>query len=301
MNRTILAICADLHGGHYHGLMNPETTLEEQDKIGNKIRDYHPKMNPIQDYLWETYTADIDLVREIAGQDPVIAILAGDMTAGIRHPDMLVSNRMADQVAIAKANMKPWHERLPTLAGVRFVKGTGAHNFGDGSSEILLSMFEEEKYPAIPVTITDHELITVGGMTADISHHGPTPGSRNWLKGNEARYYLRSLMMDELMAGQAPPRLVVRGHYHTWCRETLSIDFNGVEYTSTLVILPSYTFPNGFARQMIRSPARVTHGMMAAEAVDGGLLRIYPLRHTIDIRTKEIIHGSTRGVLAADL
>lgn len=288
MNRSILVVCSDLHGGHRHGLLNPETILHEYDEDGNVVDDYHPPLTPVQKYLWKTYLSQIEEIGELAGKSRVILSLNGDMTAGDKHKDLLVSDRMGDQIIIARYNMEPWF-KLKTLQAVRVVKGTGAHNFGEGSSELIMAELSRAFHPKVNIRVSDHALPDIDGMTVDISHHGPPPGSRNWLTGNEVRYYLRSLMMDEFQAGNIPPRLLFRGHYHQYVQETLTIEWGGRYHTSTLVITPSFTFPNGYTRQRVKSPPRVTHGMVVTEIVDGEPLRIIPLKKTLDIRTKEIL------------
>lgn len=288
MQRTILAVCSDLHGGHRHGLLNPATVLHEYDEEGEVVDDYHPPLNPVQKYLWKQYTGWIEEIGELAGKSRVVVSMNGDMTAGDKHKDLLVSDRMSDQVIIARYNLEPWF-KLKTMKDIRIVKGTGAHNFGEGSSELILGELARAFHPKADVRVSDHALPTIDGMTVDISHHGPPPGSRIWLKGNEARYYLRSLMMDEFSAGNIPPRLVFRGHYHRYVKETIDIEWGGEFHTSTIIITPSFSFPNGYARQVVRSPSRVTHGMVVCEIVDGELLRVIPLIKTLDIRTKEIL------------
>ena len=288
MKRSIIVDCSDLHGGHRYGLLNPETALDEIDQNGNPIdKTYDPQLTKIQEYLWEIYTVQIKYVNEYAAGDEVIVIMNGDMTAGDKHKQLLVSDRMADQIVIGAWNMRPWYEIKPRA--VRFVKGTGAHVFGYGSSEILIVEILKPTYPEISTKICDHALLTVCGIDIDISHHGPPPGSREWLKGNEARYYLRSLMMQEITAGKKPPRLVLRGHYHEEIEETLIIKSNGNRYKSTLVLTPSFTFIDEYARKAARSPSRITHGMVMIEIVDGEILRTVPLTRTIDIRTKETL------------
>lgn len=288
MSRTILAVCSDLHGGHRHGLLNPETVLHEYDEDGNIVEDYHPPLNPVQKYLWKQYTGWIGEIGELAGKSRVIVSLNGDMTAGDKHKDMLVSDRLSDQMTIARWNVQPWFG-LKTMKTLRITKGTGAHTFGEGSSELIMGELVSAHHPKVDVRVLDHGLPDIDGMTLDISHHGPPPGSRNWLTGNEARYYLRSLMMDELSAGNVPPRLVFRGHYHRYIQETITLEWGGKFNTSTIIITPSFTFPNGYTRQAVRSPARVTHGMVVCEIVDGKLLEVKPLMKTLDIRTKEVL------------
>ena len=287
MKRTILAICSDLHGGHRYGLLNPETLLDEIDENGEVVGDYHPELNRIQKYLWKMYTSQIKAIGEYARGDDVIVVLNGDLTAGNKHAQMLVSDRIADQIIIGEYNAYPWYDIKPRA--VRLIKGTGAHNFNFGTSEVLISKLLTATYPETSTKVSDHSLLTMAGMDVDISHHGPPPGSREWLKGNEARYYLRSLMMQEIVAGKKPPRLVVRGHYHEDIEEMLIVKANGNRFKSTLIITPSFTFIDEYARKVARSPSRITHGMIMIEIVDGEILRSVPMTKTLDIRTHEVI------------
>ena len=285
MQRAILVVLSDTHGGHRHGLLNPSTVLEETDEEGNMLKDYHPQMTRIQEYLWEQYMKWIDEVRAIAGADPLYIAINGDITCGNKYPQLLVSDRVADQFAIAEANFWPIYDLKPSA--VRIIKGTGAHVFNQGTSEIMVSMLLKAKYPEVSTVVKDHGLFTVEGVEVDISHHGPPPGSRKWLEGNEARYYLRSAMLDEITAGNVPPRIYYRAHYHQSVEESLIVKANGNRYKSTLIITPSLAFIDSHTRQTVKSPSRITHGMSVAELIDSELLRHIPLEKTIDIRSKE--------------
>lgn len=289
MKRTILAICSDPHGGHRYGLLNPATILDEINENGEVVDQYHPPLNKIQEYLWKVYTSQIKAIQEYAKGDDIIVAINGDLTTGDKYKNLMVSDRDADQVIIAHANMLPWYEINPRA--VKIIHGTGAHNFGFGTSEILTTRLLKETFPNVPTSICEHSLMQIGenGMLVDMAHHGPVAGSRLWLKGNEARYYLRSCMMEDIVAGKQPPRLYVRGHYHEEIEETLIVKANGNRYKSTLIIVPSFTFIDAHARQTCKSPSRITHGMFVCEIVDGELFRTLPLTITKDIRTKEII------------
>ena len=285
MQRAILVVLSDTHGGHRHGLLNPDTVLEETDEEGNIIKDYHPQVTRIQDYLWEQYIKWTAEIKSIAGTDPLYIAFNGDVTCGDKYPQLRVSDREADQFIIAEANFWPLYDLHPRA--VRIIKGTGAHVFNQGTSEILVTALLRVRYPDVDTAVKDHSLINFHGVDTDISHHGPPPGSRKWLEGNEARYYLRSAMMDEITAGKAPPKIYYRAHYHQSVEESLIIRGNGNRYKSTIIITPSLAFIDNHARQTVRSPSRITHGMSVAEIVDGELLRNIPLERTIDIRSHE--------------
>jgi hypothetical protein len=287
MQRAILVVLSDPHGGHRHGLLNPNTVLEETDEFGNLIKNYHPQVTRIQQYLWEQYTKWIAEIKEIVGSDPLYIAMNGDITCGNKYPQLLVSDRIADQFIIAAANFAPLYDLKPRA--VRIIKGTGAHVFNQGTSEIVVTTLLKAGYPNVSTEVKDHGLFTIEGVDVDVSHHGPPPGSRKWLEGNEARYYLRSAMLDEITAGKTPPRIYYRAHYHQSVEETLIVRGNGNRYKSTLIITPSLAFIDDHARQTVRSPSRITHGMSVAEIIDGELLRNIPLEKTIDIRSHEAL------------
>lgn len=287
MTRTVVAICSDLHGGHRQGLLNPDTILQEEDEEGNEVKDYHPELTQIQKYLWGIYTEQINEVKNFTKKDNLIVLMAGDLTAGNKYDAVLVSDRIVDQIIIAQYNAFPWYKLKPKV--VRIVKGTGAHNFNQGSSEIAMTKLLQTEFPSVSTKITDHSLLEIDNVLIDVSHHGPTTGSRSWLHGNEARYYLRSLMVEEIMNGLKPPDLVFRGHYHSYVEETLNIRNHSGSFKSTLIVVPGFVFVDNHTRQTTKSPSHITHGMVMAEIVDGKLTQIIPMLKTIDIRSKEKI------------
>ena len=85
------------------------------------------------------------------------------MTAGDKHKDLLVSDRLSDQIIIARYNAEPWFT-LKTLKAIRVIKGTGAHNFGEGSSELLMTELLRAFHPKIDIKASDHALPEIDGM-----------------------------------------------------------------------------------------------------------------------------------------
>jgi hypothetical protein len=196
---------------------------------------------------------------------------------------------MADQLEIGKMNLEPWYA-IPQLKAVRIITGTGAHNFGYGSNEIAICKQLKADHPSVNCEVYDHDIINVDGVEIDLAHHGPFPGSRNWLRGNVARLYLQDLMLNDLDHGKVPPRLIMRAHFHQYIPPVdYRIERNGKEYMSTLVICPSFTFVDAFTRQVAKSPAYVTHGMIVVEIVNGKVTETVPMKRSIDIRTREIL------------
>jgi hypothetical protein len=283
MQRRILAAGSDFHGGSKFGLMAPDVTLFDEDEEGNPIP-YTPRQTASQVYLWRLCLEGIEKIKALAGEDRIDFMHGGDECHGNKHPQSLVSTRMADQIAIAEANFDPILEQTNAQV-TRLVSGTGAHNFLEGSSALIVSRLLASNHPGKDIKAVFHGLLDIDGFSVDYSHHGPHPGSREWLKGNIARFYLRDLMMRELMHGNKPPDLVLRGHFHTPIIETLTM----CGCTSTLMILPSMCVIDEYTRQATRSVNSITNGLVAFEIVNGKLLDIHEYTQNIDIRTRETI------------
>lgn len=284
--RTVVVVVSDTHGGHRLGLLNPETVLYEENEAGELVA-YSPALTATQEYLWKAYLDDIADVYVWANGDRLILVVNGDQTQGLRFVEHLVSTRLADQITIGIMNLKPWLEQADVKT-VRMSKGTGSHVLGEGSSEMLIGQQLTAMYPDVDIQVVYHGLLDVDTVEFDYAHHGPFPGSRAWLKGNVARYDLRSLMLSELMAGKKPARVIVRSHYHEWIPpETLGLEFMGETHWSTLILTPSYCGLGAYGHQATRSTARQTHGLVAIEVIDGRLGEIRPFKRTLDLRTKE--------------
>lgn len=284
MNRFILAAISDTHGGFKLGLLNPKTILEDEDEEGNIIQ-YSPELNNTQKYLWDdVYLPAVDKLKELAGDDEIILAHIGDPTHGNKYISEQVSTRLSDQIDIALFNLLPLCQ-LDNVSTIRIVKGTGSHEFGEGSAPILIQRLLSKAFPNKSIKAVNHGLMEIDGFEVDYAHHGPYPGSRDWLRGNVARYYLRDLMYQSINSGMRPPNLVLRGHYHQYVREWLSM--NGNE--SWLVILPSMCMLSFYTRQATRSAFRSTNGLVAFEVEDGQLREAHFFGKTMDIRTKETI------------
>jgi hypothetical protein len=287
LKRVILAVASDKHGGHRLGLLNPETVLEYEDKDGNVV-EYNPDLIPFQEYLWELHEKHVKEAQKLAGKDEIIVFENGDTTAGNKYPHEQVSTRISDQFDIAAWNLRPWLD-IKNVKIARLTKGTDAHNFGEGSSEVIVQRILRERYPKKDIRTVYHGLAKIAGVLVDYAHHGPGTGSRNWLTGNIARYYLKSLVQDEIDMGNDLPHLIIRGHYHSYVEEYIIKLFQGKRYKVQLNILPSYCGIDSYARQATKSIHILQHGMVCYEIVDGKILDTYPMFETIDIRTREVL------------
>lgn len=282
-SRFVLTVFGDTHGGNKLGLMHPDTLL-----LDPSGKEYSPQLNESQRYLNEVHSKHVEKVKEFADGDDLYVLHLGDSTQGDKYPVETFSSRMADQFQISRYNFKYWYN-YKHLKAIRIAVGTPAHNFGEMAAEETVAEYVRKDKPNLDVAITYHGLLCLKGIYYDYAHRGPPGGKRNWLHGNEARYYLRSLMMDELQAGNPPPDMVFRGHYHTFVEEYLSIPFMGKRYKSWIYTLPSYCMLGEYGVGATSSQFYITNGMIATEVVDGQVGKTIILEQTLDIRTKEEI------------
>lgn len=280
--RRVKATISDLHSGHKLGLCNPDVLLYEENEAG-EMKPYHPALTESQKYLWELYGGHVrEAIRFADGCDLLLSA-NGDITQGVKHPGLWVSNRIADQVLIAVANLEPWFE-YANLRQVRISTGTGAHNFGAASAELLVTQVLAARYPAVDFQVANHFFTDYEGVTFDTAHHGPGKGIRNWLYGNVARFYLRDLMQRDIMAGRKPPRVVERGHVHTKVHEVLETG----SFCSEFFVIPSYCMMDEYAIQVTKSIEGLTHGMLLHEC-DQGRHAYQWLTNSLDMRMTEAL------------
>lgn len=279
--RRVVVIFADTHGGHKLGLLSPDTVLFEEDEEGNPV-EYKPGLTAVQQYLWRCFEEDLTEVKRLAAGAPLVLIHAGDLTWGNKYPEQLVSTRQADQVTIAVDNMGRALE-LPNVVALRLVFGTGSHTFLEGSATLLVAGQLRAGHRDLDIRCLAHGLFSIDGITVDCAHHGPSPGIRHWTAGNQLRYYTRSVMMQSVTRGEAPPRILVRAHRHTGCRETVRVE----KLVTEAFLLPSYSGLSEHARKVTQSKHLIGNGLLVLEIEEGQLMKCHTLWRTVDLRTRE--------------
>lgn len=284
--RRLVAVFSDTHAGSNKGLLNPDVTLFDEDEHGDP-QPWTPTPTAIQKWLWANYQADMARVMEIAGDDEVVVLHNGDLTWGSKYMTEMVSTRKSDQIAIAVANLVPWLA-LPNVQHMRLCHGTGSHQFGEATSDALVSAQLQAMYPASDVQAVRHGLASVDGVGIDYAHHGPSAGIRQWTNGNQLRYYAKSLMNDEILRGRTPPRIVVRSHFHTYTRETVRVHGER-EWVTDIFVTPAYCGLTEYATQATRSAYLIGCGLILFEVVDGALREVYPLVRVVDLRREETL------------
>ena len=311
--RLIAALQSDKRAGHRVGLCNPATMLPVDDEIGRGV-EVPVAITPFQQALWDMYTEDIVAILEFAGGDEVVVFDLGDQVQGHKYPDNQMTSPMSDQFAIARANWAPWM-RQPNVTRFRFSKGTGAHTYGEGSSETILAaelayfltadavsatpydndsaenQLAQQLGRQVDVKAVYHGVAELApGLRLDYAHHGPGPGMRDWTQGNQVRYYLKSLVLEQRRLGLEPCQLYSRGHRHAFVHEALlSQMWDGELLDYHIFTLPSYCGLGAYGHQATFSAPYQWFGSVAVEILDGKLGRIQPFVHCVDIRTWEVL------------
>lgn len=277
----VLAL-SDMHAGHRLGLLNPDTTLVKADDLG-RVQPWRPQPGATQEWLWDCYRACLSDAAELAGDDEILVLHLGDATQGDRHEGCMPEVTRADQRAIACGCLEPL-AALPQVHKVRLITGTAVHVPDTAEARIASDL---AAVTAVDVKAAHHERLTVDNVTFDLAHHGPHPGSRDWLRGNVALYYLRSAVYGDRRAGVEPARVYLRGHFHEYVPVAFADFWHGQYQTYDLTIVPSFCGYSDFARKVTRSSPRLTVGMAAFVIEDGRLVETVPLLHHPDLRCEE--------------
>ena len=95
-------------------------------------------------------------------------------------------------------------------------------------------------------------------------------------------------MLEEILAGNVPPRIVIGAHYHSYARETVEIEREGVLLRSTIYLCPSYCGLNHYSHKVTRSVHKITCGLLAF-AVEDGEVTEKVFKRVTDLRTKETL------------
>lgn len=289
--KRYLVFGADTHAGHKLGLCSPDTTLYDEDAEGDLVP-YNPPLTETQKYLWDLQSKAIERAKQLIGKSPALLFFVGDLAHGNKYPQQLVSTRISDQVIIAAANLKPWYESGIVFDAVRIVKGTAAHNLGEGALEILLTEQLKALYPTTNTRCLYHGLVTVGkSFDVDYAHHGPGVGIRAWTRENVARFYLRDMIARNAKRFKVPPQLVVRAHCHSYAHFVEYDEINDKRMDFHYLALPSLCGLSEHAIQATRSSDYLTNGIVIVEIEDDRVNRVIPLLRTLDIRTKESFWG----------
>lgn len=295
-HRFNVVVMADTHAGSNLALRNPAWIIQRKvPKVDDKgityfeIEDYNPPMYPVQELIWEKYLEARDDFIYIAGKDPIFILHLAEVCEGTYYANSSMRLKKDEQVQIAIANMDPW-KGVDNVKMVRILSGDRPHEFDEGAAGRMVAKGLKSKFK--DVQAMDHSVLNVNGFKIDYAHKGPYPGSRKWLEGNVARYYLTDYMMRELIEfNRDPVDLVLRAHYHEPVEERRALRFQGGMKRSAILISPSMKFPDAHAKSVTQNKFSAAIGMSMVEVVDNKILDFHHRFTVADTRTWEVYNG----------
>lgn len=295
-DRFNVVVMADTHAGSKLALRNPDWIIQrkvpvEDDEgiIHQEIEDYYPPVEPIQELLWEKYLKARDDFLYIAGKDPLFILHLAEVCEGTYYANSSMRLKKDEQVQIAVANMAPW-KGVENVKMTRILSGDRPHEFDEGAAGRMVVNHLKKDFKN--VRAIDHGMLNINGFKIDLAHKGPFPGSRKWLEGNVARYYLTDYMMRELIEfSRDPVDLVLRAHYHEPVEERRAFRFQGGMKRSALLIAPSMKFPDAHAKSVTQNKFSAAIGMSLVEVVNKNILDFHHRFTVADTRTWEVYDG----------
>lgn len=283
-NRRVFAWISDTHAGKRTGLLNPDTILIRTHEDGSE-EEWRPELSPIQRWFWPVFEAAIGELAEYARGDEIIVGHSGDITQGDRYDTLIPDTTIADQRTIAVYNMVPLLA-LPNVKKARFLTGTEVHV--PDSAEVRVA-HKLKRDTGLDIQTCHHRRFNMGHDWVDGAHHGPHPGTRDWLHGNVALYYLRDRVYLDRRNGTEPAVAYIRGHFHRYVKVPFYDDWSGEARDRYVIVVPSFCGLDGFVRKVGKSPPIIEAGIVALEFTDGYLTDVKAFTDKKDLRTEEVL------------
>lgn len=276
---------ADIHSNNKWGLLQPGTLIEDVAPDGTIFYE-EPELNPEQEFLYEVRANALKGVKEIVGKKPLCYVFLGDAHQGYKHRGIYVSQISSAATQIMIENFRPVFKQL-NVAKAEILFGTEAHDGLAHSHIRSLTSALRQEFQKTEIKMSWHTDLDVDGYVINCSHHGSGQGTRNWLRGNEMRYYLKSLMEDYRDTGKTPPNLVARGHFHGFHWETIRKFLPGGWQISDMILVPSLCGMGAFAKQITKSRTDIVNGSILLEIEDGRLKDMHEFVVYRDLIRKE--------------
>ena len=280
--RRCVLVLSDMHAGHSFGLYDPGTVLIRTHDDG-QIEEWTPEPTDTQRWIWHIYQDHIEQARDWTAGAGIVVFHGGDAVQGTRYGRLMEGVSLDDQRTIAANNLIPLLS-LPNVQAVRLITGTEVHVPDSAEARIAAALAART---GIDVQSFHHHVVDVDGARFDVAHHGPYPGSRDWLKGNVALYHLKDRIYTDRRLGRQPSHVYLYGHFHEHLRVTHHEGWNGEQHTADLLVVPSYCGLGDHARKVTRSVPCLTVGMVGIEVIGGEVGEIRAFTETLDLRTEE--------------
>jgi hypothetical protein len=287
--RTWVYSFGDTHCGLQYGLVMPETVYHDEGPEGELI-EKKPTFTETQKLLLKIYDESRDGLKRLSRDDDVVVIHGGDLCHGLIHPEQLQTTRLSDQV-IAGIDVLSSMLNIKNVRSMYLALGTDAHNGGEGSFELLAARALRDAYPDKTIKASSQWLLNVNGVRLDVAHHGPSGGIRYWTSGNALQWYIKSLVISDVMElGNEPVDAVLRYHFHTYTPVSHTYAYCKSWRDTLGFIHPPMCGMNYYGIKATKSRP-VTHiGALILCIEDGRIVRVVDdFVHVLDRRTEEIV------------
>ena len=254
--RQIIAGVNDMQVGGTTALMPPRVILYD----GLEIRP-----SKLQKSMLKFWNAGWEEIFEVAGDDEVIGILNGEPCDGDHHDTwQLWSRRMTDQVDAAVELLSPIVQKCSKFYCTRGTPAHSGRNF-DADTEVAkeIGAYKRTVFPKIKLDLQ--------GKSFLFTHHGPTPGSRDWTWGDTIRREIKDLNYRAMRRGAEVCDYYNWAHYHQKAKETVTVENGGKEKLVTGIIVPGWQASTAYIAALNKGEEVIQIGMHYYIIEDGNV------------------------------
>lgn len=195
-------VIGDTHAGSSVGLLPPDFSTLEGQPIGQ---------NAVQKWLWECWTDWTEnWLPALAGNDPFVLILNGDLIEGKHHgTTQVISDDTKDHASAAFQILAPIAKRA---AKVYVTLGTECHT--KTTEHSLGKELGATPEPGTKRYAWDRLDASIGGTRTIVTHH-ITPTSRPWLEASALSIHLGAERLEAVRNGEPHlPKVLCCQHRH---------------------------------------------------------------------------------------
>lgn len=241
---STIALLGDIHANSVYGLCPPSVQLYRGGT-------YHS--TPPQRWIYSrflSYRDEVAEARERAG-GRLIIIFTGELADDNKHDKYGLVERHPDALmAVAVDAIRPLLDVVDKSRGdlIYVLRGTEAHSGPDSwmDNKIGADIGAVEVVAADKTVLNSFDVLTVNidGVRINAAHHPPVgPGRLPWTSTAYAVRLAAHAFTSAAVAGEKPPHLFVRGHYHV---PGDSYD----AYPTRALALPSWQQPTSYVYRL---------------------------------------------------
>lgn len=241
---STVAVLGDIHANSKVGLCPPVVNMFK----GGTYRPPRPQLWLHSKFL--EYRDEVAAARDRAG-GRLIIIFTGELADNNKHSQYdLIEHHPDAQMRVAVDAIMPLLEVIDKERGdlIYVLRGTEAHSGPDSwmDNKIGADIGAVETVTPDKTVLNSFDVLTlnIDGVRINAAHHPPLgPGRLPWTSSTYATRMAAHAFMSATLAGEQPPHLFVRGHYHV---PGDSYD----AYPTRALALPSWQLPTSYVYRL---------------------------------------------------